>query len=57
MLHVYASHLGGYFTTTEKLTFDEENCEQCGDSDWYIGMAETEEEAEKMFNDYIDDRF
>ena len=53
--HVYASHLGGYFTTGERLTFEEKHCEQCGDCDWYLGQAETEEEAEKLYNEYLND--
>jgi len=57
VLHVYASHLGGYFTTTKKLTFEEESCEQCGGCDWFLGTAKTEKDAEKMYNTYIDDNF
>ena len=53
--HVYASHLEGYFTTGERLTFEEEYCDQCGDCDWYLGQVETEEEAEKLYNEYLND--
>lgn len=57
MLFVYAGHLGGHYTTTKELTHEQTYCEQCGDSDWFIGMAKTEEEAEIMYKDYIDDNF
>jgi len=52
-MHVYASHLDGFFTTEEKLSFDEEICEQCGDVDWYLGEAETEEEAENLYDKHM----
>lgn len=53
MLYVYENHLGGYYTTKTQLTLDEEHCEQCGDSDWYLGTAETEEEAERIYEEYM----
>ncbi len=34
-MHIYQSHLGGIYATTEYL--DDLYCETCGDSDWYIG--------------------
>ena len=53
MLYVYESHMGGYFTTDEQLTLDEEHCDQCGDSDWYLGTAESEEKAEKLYDEWF----
>ena len=45
MIHLYENHLGGYYTADE---YDEdflETCEDCGDSDWYIGRYDTMEEV------------
>ena len=52
-LHVYESHLGGYFTTKDIMTFEEQCCEQCGDSDWYLGEVDTEREAEELYKVHI----
>ena len=50
MIHLYESHLGGYYVAEE---YDEEFlkvCETCWDSDWYAGKFETMEEvALEMF--------
>lgn len=52
-MHVYENHLGGYYTTEHRLTYEEEYCEQCGDSDWYLGQVANEKEAERLYNEHI----
>jgi hypothetical protein len=27
-------------------------CEECGDHDWYVGVADTKDEARKLLEDY-----
>ena len=54
MKHYYIDHLyGGLYSSNHKLTFDELYCEECGDSDFYLGSFETEEEAEQAHREYI----
>lgn len=51
----YESHLGnGYYSSDEYLSYEYLCCEQCGDSDTYIGYMTEEEFAEwkKGENDY-----
>ncbi|MGI1734918.1 hypothetical protein [Streptococcus uberis] len=45
--HVYKSHLGGIYLTDEYDSIYEEQCETCGDCDYYIGFFETKEELKK----------
>lgn len=48
MIYVYESHTGGYYTTDEPLPDEALYCEECGDSDVFLGKAETNEEAERI---------
>lgn len=41
MKHLYESHLGGLYTSEDVLDYDELYCEQCDDSDTYLGSFET----------------
>ena len=50
-MYIYESHLGGLYTSTYKLDYDELYCEQCGDSDWLIGCATTRAEAWELLKD------
>lgn len=36
-MFLYESHLGGIYTTDKEQNPDELYCEECGDSDWFIG--------------------
>ena len=36
-MFIYEGHMGGFFTSDHQLSFDEIYCEQCGDSDDFIG--------------------
>ena len=58
-MYIYESHLGGIYVVKEKLDYNFLYCEQCGDSDWYIGKANTLEEFENQirayYKDWIDD--
>lgn len=52
--YVFESHLGGIYLLDE---YEEpETCEQCGDCDQYIGMAENMEEVATLLleNGYSD---
>lgn len=53
-MYVYESHLGGLFTVLDELDFEEIYCEECGDTDSFIGYADTREEAWDLFKDDID---
>lgn len=44
-MYIYEDHLGGLYTSDYMLSYEETYCEQCGDSDWLIGYAETKEAA------------
>lgn len=50
-MFIYEGHMGGFFTSDHQLSFDEIYCEQCGDSDDFIGEANTAEEAWNLFKD------
>ena len=50
-MYVYESHMGSLYTTDYQLSYDERYCEQCGDSDWLLGTAETKEEAWELLKD------
>ena len=41
MKYLYDSHMGGLYTSDEKLNYDYLYCEQCGDSDTLIGSFST----------------
>ena len=43
-MYLYESHMGGLYSTQEEQEFEDLYCEQCGDSDWFIGEHETLEE-------------
>ena len=44
-MHVYEGHLGGLYTSDYVLDYEDLYCETCGDSDTYIGYADTKEDA------------
>ena len=53
-MYIYQGHLGGLYTSDEPLDYDDLYCEECGDSDWLIGYAETREEAWNLLKDDTD---
>lgn len=44
-MHIYEGHLGSLYTSDCVLDHKDTYCETCGDSDWWIGHAETRAEA------------
>ena len=44
-MYIYEGHLGGLYTSDYVLDYEDLYCETCGDSDTYIGYADTREEA------------
>ena len=44
-MEVYESHLGGIYFSEDILDWDELYCDECGDSDTYLGHADTWEEV------------
>ena len=36
-MYVYESHLGGLYTSESYLDYRDTYCEECGDSDWFLG--------------------
>ena len=49
--YLYRGHMGSLFATDELLSFEERYCEQCGDSDDYIGYAKNMQEAWDLIKD------
>lgn len=52
MKYIYESHMGGLYCSDDYL--EDTYCEQCGDSDWLIGTANTAEEAMNLLMDKTD---
>ena len=50
-MEVYENHMGGIYFSDEVLDFDDLYCEQCGDSDWHLGHADTWEEVLSLITD------
>lgn len=50
-MYIYENHLGGLYAIDEPLSFEELYCEICGDSDDFLGYAETREEALKILTE------
>lgn len=48
---VYKSHLGGIYFSNIELDYEYLYCAQCGDSDWYLGHANTWEDVVDMITD------
>ena len=46
--------MGSLYTSDELLDYDDLYCEQCGDSDWLVGYAETKEDAWALLKDDTD---
>ena len=44
MRYLYENHMGGFYTSDERLDHSSLYCEQCGDSDWLIGSFTTVKE-------------
>ena len=53
MYYFYENHLGGIYWTTVELENEALYCEQCGDSDWPIGKADTYDEAKSLLLKYF----
>jgi len=52
-MYYYESHMGGIYTTEEELDYDSLYCDECGDSDWYIGNFNTFEDFLTYYADEI----
>lgn len=54
---VYEGHLGSLYTSDYALSYDDLQCEQCGDSDWEVGEFDTLEDFLRYWADniYVDD--
>lgn len=53
-MYIYEGHMGSLYTSDTYLDYKDLYCEQCGDSDWYIGYATTRAEAWELLKDKID---
>lgn len=53
-MYIYQSHMGGLFVSGDILDYEQTYCEECGDSDFLIGYAETREEAWNFLKDDTD---
>lgn len=53
-MYIYESHMDGLYVSYDELDYEDLYCEQCGDSDWLIGYAETREDAWRLFKDDVD---
>ncbi|MFR0074462.1 MAG: hypothetical protein ACLRVD_08895 [Blautia caecimuris] len=50
-MYIYESHMGSLFVSDDILDYEQTYCETCGDSDFFIGYAETREEAWNLLKD------
>lgn len=50
-MYVYEGHMGSLYATDYQLSYDERHCEQCGDTDWFLGTADTKDEAWELLKD------
>jgi len=48
IMYIYESHMEGYYTSDFQLDYDDLYCEQCGDSDTYIGEVNNKKEAKRL---------
>jgi hypothetical protein len=49
MPYIYENHISGNcYTSEHELDYDDLYCETCGDSDWPVGYAATDERADEM---------
>lgn len=53
MIYIYIGHLGSLYYTDYKLDYDSLYCEQCGDSDQFVGTATCKEDVYKLFEGEI----
>ena len=51
-MYYYINHLGGIYGCEDYRDDDDLYCEECGDSDVYLGEFDTEEEALDAYDDY-----
>lgn len=49
--YIYESHMGGLYCTDYNQNYEDLYCEECGDSDWEVGYAETLEDAWNLLKD------
>ena len=54
MKYLYESHLGGIYIADEQRDHDDLYCEQCGDSDWFLGTFETIKDFWSLIKDECD---
>ena len=50
-MEVYESHLGGIYFCDVVRDIDDLYCEQCGDTDWHLGHADTWDEVMELITD------
>lgn len=53
-MYIYQSHMGGLFVSDDILDYEQTYCEECGDSDFLLGYAETRGEAWNLLKDDTD---
>ena len=53
-MHWYSSHMGGIYPMSYEQDYDDLYCEECGDSDFYLGEADSFEEAWDLVKDDCD---
>lgn len=54
-MYIYFGHLtGNLYTSDEYLDFDDLYCEECGDSDSFVGYARTAKDAWNLLKDECD---
>lgn len=57
-MYIYENHLGGdLYTSDDLLEYEDLYCEQCGDSDRFVGEADTKEEAYELLKDDYEEEY
>lgn len=52
-MYIYEGHMGSLYTSDCELDYEALYCEQCGDSNWLIGQADTRNEAWELLKNDI----
>ena len=50
-MEIYENHMGGIYFSEEILDYEYLYCDQCGDSDWYLGHADTWEDVLNLISE------
>lgn len=53
-MYLYESHLGGFYMSDKYLDYDDLYCDECGDSDSFLGVFNNKKELKQLLKRYED---